>query len=119
MQLTSTIFVYLGKLMIMACSTALGYAILTQVPTFKDQTESTAVANPFIPCILIAVFTYFIASMFMSVYSQTIETVLMCFIHDKEATGGANTDAKLRSTVGGMKDKDSTIQARSTPVALA
>lgn len=65
------------------------FLILTQVSTFSDQTKDTAVPNAFIPSVLVAVITYFIGAAFMSVYSQTIETVLMCFIHDKEATGGA------------------------------
>ena len=124
----------LGKLVIMGFSTMLCFLILTQVSTFSDQSKDTAVANAFIPSVLVALITYFIGAGFMSVYSQTIETVLMCFIHDKEATGGAYasrvncaaspargaapshrspppspgqfTDEKLRGQVGTMKSAD-------------
>merc|ERR1711934_900650 len=109
MKLTATIFVWLGKLVIMGFSTMLCFLILTQVPTFKDQDRDTAVPNAF-----------------MSVYSQTIETVLMCFIHDKEATGGQFTNEKLRGTVSHLKkthtDENSGFNTQdniSAPVNLA
>lgn len=131
----------------MGFSTMLCFLILTQVPTFKDQDRDTAVPNAFIPSILVALITYFIGAAFMSVYSQTIETVLMCFIHDKEATGGTRwcvhvtrnrclltilrsagqfTNEKLRGTVSHLKkthtDENSGFNTQdniSAPVNLA
>lgn len=99
LKLIATGFVVLGKLFIMSLSGALCYLILTQVSTFSDSSLDTAVPNAFIPAVLVSLLTYFVGAMFMGVYSQTIETILMCFIHDKEATGGRHSDAKLSNTV--------------------
>lgn len=65
---------------------------------FANQTLDTAVPNAFIPCILVACLTYFIASTFMVVYSHGIEAILMCFIADEEA-GTDQTDDAFRREV--------------------
>lgn len=112
LQYVSTLFLLLGKLFVTATTCAISYIILTRVPYFADSEKhpDTAVENPFVPCLIIALITFVVASLFMSVYEMVIDTVLQCYIADEEisqskGTSAMFTDSDMCSTVDGAKQQ--------------
>merc|ERR1711871_468273 len=75
--LLSTIFLFLGKMLICGVPTAVAVYILVM-------NEPTAVEAPALPLFVTAVICYLIGSNMMAVYGMTIDTMLVCFVSDEE-----------------------------------
>jgi len=73
------IFMFLGKLFIVAGTAVLCYVMLTQWPAPRD-----AVSSPYFPCIVAGIIGYVVGSVFMTVYSFATDTILQCFFLDEE-----------------------------------
>lgn len=67
----------IGKLFITSVTTALSYALMSQL--LGDQ-----LFNLWGPTILVFLIAYFIADMFLDVFEMGISTILQCFIADEE-----------------------------------
>ena len=70
----------LGKIVIAASSTGICLLILTYAPKYKNNSEN--VHSLFAPCIAIFVLSYVVGSLFMTVFSTTVDTVFLCFLVD-------------------------------------
>ena len=76
--------VLFGKVFITAGTTILAYYLMT-----TSDVDHFATDEPLGPCIVVALLAYFVASTFMLVYGQTINTLLVCFITEESLTGSA------------------------------
>ena len=66
-----TLICFLGKLTIALANTFVGYIMLTNIKEIKESVE-----EPMAPLAVIFLFSYIMASIFMSVYSTTSLTIL-------------------------------------------
>lgn len=79
LNMVGGVFLKLGKAMICGGTTFVCYMFL----------RTYAVESPLVPCLVIAVLSYFTASIFMQVLSMTMDTILLCVIVDEEMNGRA------------------------------
>ncbi|XP_059178407.1 choline transporter-like protein 1 [Physella acuta] len=70
----------LSKLAVMAATTSVG------VIWFKSQEDLHFYA---VPVLLVAIFSYFIAHCFLSVYEMVIDALLLCFYEDRDLNDGS------------------------------
>ena len=75
-----TIFINIGLLWTCCFSVMLGYYNLTNTKYFVDG----EISDVYITLAFIISFAYCIASIFMMVYSISLDTILHCFITDEE-----------------------------------
>mmetsp|Transcript_20795 Transcript_20795/g.14907 ORF Transcript_20795/g.14907 Transcript_20795/m.14907 type:complete len:125 (+) Transcript_20795:1561-1935(+) len=71
------IFTFLGKLTISVANTIIGYLLIDQINEYKDEINS-----PIGPMIVIFFISYFVATMFMSIYTTTSTCILHCLYAD-------------------------------------
>lgn len=76
--------VLFGKVFITAGTTIFAYYLMT---SSSSAAAHFATDEPLGPCVVVALLAYFIASTFMLVYGQTINTLLVCFITEESLTG--------------------------------
>ena len=69
----------LGKIVIAASSTGISLLILTYGSAYKNNTN---IRSFFTPCIAVFILSYIVGSLFMTVFSTTVDTVFMCFLVD-------------------------------------
>ena len=69
----------LGKVVIAASSTGISLLILTYAPAYKDNAN---IRSFFTPCIAVFILSYIVATLFMTVFSTTVDTVFLCFLVD-------------------------------------
>ena len=89
----------LGKLVIAAGSTGIALLILSNAPAYKDNEH---IRSLFAPCLLIFVLSYVVATLFMTVFSTTVDTVFLCFLVDcqeNERDGVMLASAGLRELI--------------------
>eukprot|EP00042_Codosiga_hollandica_P038317 m.310906 g.310906 ORF g.310906 m.310906 type:complete len:640 (+) comp55359_c0_seq1:214-2133(+) len=72
---------FLGKLIICACSVMMAFVWFERV--------SYELHYPIAPLIIVGVFAYVIASIFLDVYAMVIDTLLVCFCEDQERNDGS------------------------------
>jgi len=77
LALVSEYVIFIGKMLIIFGTGCLSYVYMERSFT----TEVNSLAGP---CLMVMVLAYFTAGMFMSVYSMAIDTMLHCYIADKE-----------------------------------
>ena len=77
--------VVVGKLFVSVFTTLAGYLLMTRSSSHSDFANS----SPLLPTMLIFISSWLVASLFMQVYSQTINTLMVCFIVDEEVNGDA------------------------------
>jgi len=90
--ITGSILSFLGKGLITMFSMFLTIAIINEA--FTDTIE-----QPFIPAVIIGMFAYMIASVFLSVFDYSALTILHCFCLDE----AQNPNAPSRNTPDGLK----------------
>ena len=73
------VILFLGKLFIVGAATASSYAIMLNVEPWRAEIQTI-----YFPLLLVAVLSYFISTVFMQVYSSTMDTIIMCFIADEQ-----------------------------------
>lgn len=100
LTLVSTGVLFLGRILVAAVSALIGYAVLTQASRYADETKSTAVRNPFVPCFFIFVIAYFVGAIVLNVFETAIDTTLMCIIHEDEKPGTSG-EPSHNATPGG------------------
>ncbi|XP_045581957.2 choline transporter-like protein 1 isoform X1 [Procambarus clarkii] len=74
-----TFVLFLAKASVVICTVLIGFQIL------KTKPELSYV---WVPLLLIAIFSFFIAHCFISVYEMTIDTLFLCFCEDCEKNDG-------------------------------
>lgn len=92
------IMMMLGKGTIMGCTAYLTYLLCTSIEPAK-----TKVKQPFLPAVLLAVVAYFVASLFLSIFSFACTAILHCFILDED-TGGSEMTPKALQPFLDMND---------------
>lgn len=80
----STAYLFLGKLFVTGVTTLIGYIVFTQLPSYSDPASDLAVSSPFWPCLVLAIVSYRVGSLFMSVYAVTIDAMLMCYVFNED-----------------------------------
>jgi hypothetical protein len=78
-HIVSDIVLLIGKLSIVAMTVGLSALILNNASPWKD-----TVSSAFVPCVLIAILSYFIAWLFFLVFETVIDTTFLCFLVDSE-----------------------------------
>jgi len=97
------IMMLLGKGVIMGAS---GYVTLLVV-----QNGYPDVQQPFVPAAIILILSYFVGSLFLSIFSFTSTALLHCFIADEDTGGGTHTPAALRKFVDFTEERNSKAKA--------
>ena len=82
-----TLICFLGKLTISIGNVCIGYLFLRYLPAIADSLDS-----PIAPLIVIFIFSYVMASIFMSVYATTSLTILQCLYADVDICSQNNQD---------------------------
>ena len=72
-------FIFIGKIFMIVMNVYICYLIYTNAEPYKTEMNST-----FLPLFIIFIFSWAIATIFMSVYGMAIDTILMCFLYDEE-----------------------------------
>lgn len=83
--------VFVGKIFISSFTTGIAYYVIQH--NLAEHLYSVTG-----PLVLIAILSWFIAGMFMSVYDTGIATILQCFVADEEMF-----EEEERYTEGGLK----------------
>lgn len=76
----ATSFAFLGKLFIACSATALAYFVFTSAEPYNDPTSVDYVA-PFVPCLIIFVFSYAVGMIMMTVYHTTVDAMLFSYMY--------------------------------------
>ena len=76
-NLVANFLFLLGKLVIAAGTTGLCLIILCKVSAYAGKVHSL-----FVPCAVIFILAYLVASLFMTVFSTTVDAVFLCFLVD-------------------------------------
>jgi hypothetical protein len=79
--------VLFGKVFITSGTTVFAYLLMTDSSIDRPD---FATDEPLAPCLVVALLSYFVASTFMMVYGQTINTLLVCYIMEESLTGSAS-----------------------------
>jgi solute carrier family 44 (choline transporter-like protein), member 2/4/5 len=77
------LFDLLGRILITALSTYLGFIIITNVSTYRDKISDP----PYGPALVFAIASYVVASLFMGVYDISADTIIQAFIIDEKIHG--------------------------------
>ncbi|XP_069697989.1 choline transporter-like 2 isoform X2 [Periplaneta americana] len=80
---------FMGKLMITAGMCALSFFVFTKKIGFDEFAKVPTLNYSVVPIILIGFGTYFIASIFFSVYAMAVDTLFLCFLEDCERNDGS------------------------------
>ena len=67
----------LGKIVIAAATAGISVLIMSRVSTYSGEMSSL-----FVPCVVVFLLSYVVASLFMAVFSTTVDTVFLCFLVD-------------------------------------
>lgn len=70
----------LGRILITALTTFIFYLMISYVSSAKDNIQ-----EPIYMIILVALYTFAIAVIFMSVFDVAVDTLLVCFLVDEQA----------------------------------
>ena len=115
-----------GKVVITMATVGVCYVLM-------DQTKSnTGISNGWLVLSIVAVIAYFIATLFIAVFSVCIDTILLCFCYDKKhrdidyfpkdlanhvakAEARAEKIKQMRKEAAGIKDDDHELSQRLTP----
>ena len=76
-------FQILIRIGITALTCLIAYIILKNVEPYKSQTHDTSLTM-----LIVAVISFTISSFFVSLYSQAMEAISVCYLIDKQAGGG-------------------------------
>jgi hypothetical protein len=100
------LFLFIGKMFVALVASGACALILLYVPSYR-----LATASIILPCALVFLGAYLIASIFMGVYEMTIDSLFVCFLIDEDKQLGY-ADGALRDFVKASgKDTSSTREA--------
>lgn len=88
---TGAILLFIGKALI---STACGFLTITLCTAMY--TGGDEIEQPFVPAVLVVIFAYMIATVFLTVFDFSALTILHCFCLDEEQGGSRNTPDGLK-----------------------
>lgn len=74
----------LGKVLVAICTTGICALIFISYPYYTENMSSIIM-----PCVVIFIVSFFIASLFMVVFETTMDTTFFCFLVDEEHNKGA------------------------------
>lgn len=77
-SLLGVIFMWIGKIFIVGATVILWYIIIISVPSIEENLSS-----PFFPWVLFALIAYVVASIFLSIFGFSMDTILQCFLVDE------------------------------------
>lgn len=84
LKLVGGIFILLGKLFISSATAITGYLIITKVESISNELYS-----PILPAVVMFIFGWITASIFMSIYGVAGDALLHCFATDENCNNGA------------------------------
>ena len=99
----SGIFYLLGKACIAGTSAYIGYIVITE-SDLKDEIDS-----PLAPVVVFLVVGYLVASIFMTVFSMSTDTIIHCYLVDEILNGESrNVPEPLKEYIQDYRDKADT-----------
>eukprot|EP01138_Halocafeteria_seosinensis_P013816 gb/GECG01014108.1/.p1 GENE.gb/GECG01014108.1/~~gb/GECG01014108.1/.p1 ORF type:complete len:669 (+),score=74.90 gb/GECG01014108.1/:1-2007(+) len=84
LAIVSAGFLLLGKIVVAAVSTLVGYAILTKADRYADETKDTAVANPLLVAVIIFLVSWTVGSLFMNILDSAMDSMLVAYIYNEK-----------------------------------
>eukprot|EP00939_MAST-03C_sp_MAST-3C-sp1_P003986 g3986.t1 len=78
------VVVFIGKVLIVAICSLFAYGYISTAAAFQPGGDEELGSYIF-PTVLVALLSYFVAQSFLQVFSLTIQTIMICFIEDREA----------------------------------
>jgi len=78
---------FLSKLLVTAIVTGMAYAVFVTDIVDINQSELN---YDFVPVIIVAIGTFFIATVFFSVFTMAVDTLFLCFLEDSERNDGSS-----------------------------
>lgn len=87
------IVLWIGKILIIGLSAGACFGMIhgaqhALVATYFQSWFNAGLEYPFIPTLVVAIIAFLITTVFMNVYSTTIDTVLLCFCEDQRENNG-------------------------------
>lgn len=80
-----TIFILFGKVFVASLTALAAFLVITRWDKYSDK-----IYSPFFPTVVVFIFAYGIAAVFMSVYGLAADTILACFVVDEELSKKKN-----------------------------
>lgn len=98
-NVVSDLLLFIAKLGIALINAGIAMIVLTNYQGYKDK-----ISSPFLPCLVVFIIGYVVASVFMAVFSSVIDTVFLCFLIDEETNkhtpGAMRASKRLQELVG-------------------
>lgn len=76
------IFMFLGKVVIVASTVIISYIILTNASSIEDK-----ISSPVFPLIVIGIISYMVATVFLSIFGFAMDCILQAFLVDESIAG--------------------------------
>jgi len=89
-----TIFIWMGKILIICSTVIICYVIITNVSSIND-----SLSSPYFPCILFALIAYLISSIFLSIFGFSMDVILQSFLVDETLAGEGSYGAHRPKTL--------------------
>jgi len=86
------VVVFLGKVLIVITCSFLCYIYISNAAPYQNEGDR-ALGSFVFPTLLVALISYFVAQSFLQVFSLTINTIMICFIEDREANKESPKDS--------------------------
>lgn len=116
-SMVGDIIIGIGKIFICVCTTAIFGLVLDHYPYFDNKIQSNV-----LPLVFIFLISYCIASLYMTVYETTVDTIFLCFMVDLEcnkASGRMLASEGLQQLVGAHSDASKAIADGRTALLKA
>ncbi len=115
------VFLTLGKLLTAAVPAGIVFVILSS-GEYADPTSEMAVANPFVPALIVLFFGYMVGGTFASVYDTMSDAVLMSFCYNeakKVFVEGENDPGAQIKSISNEMDEQEAAKGGSAPSGKA
>lgn len=86
------VVVFLGKVLIVLVCTFVAYIYVSNAEPYQPDGD-LALASFVFPSVVVALISYFVAQSFLQVFALTINTLMICFIEDREANRKSPKDS--------------------------
>lgn len=97
----------LGKGSIVAASGYISYMYFTEI--YPQLTQ------PLMPALIVAMISYLVGSLFLSIFSFSCTAILHCFILDEDTGGSTNTPESLKNFLDYNDDKSGYKERKDAP----
>jgi len=107
----ATFVMFLGKVFISALTTCSCWIFMQYYYFVGDR--ATELSSPIFPLVIIFLLSWLIASMFMHIYTVSLECMFMCYLSDKK---GEYTPKKIKNTFAKAEAREKALEEEGSPL---